>query len=167
MKPTKLGIILLAFLLAAMVMVPMVSAGGQTMSPVKEKIRVNQSANPADLTPYANIAVYGPGSAQRNQQVSLYTSGEIGNIVNIYYQKLYIQNLATGTTAGVQYDSTPSGWTQLMGTWSKAGYVIGHDTFSSAWGVEFTQSGTYEVVASVVGIGTIPNAQSRIVISVP
>ena len=167
MKQMKFGVILLALLLAAMAMVPMVSAGGQSMSPVKEKTSVNQNMTPADLLPYATIAVYGPSSAQRNHQVSVYTSGEIGNMINIYYQKFYIQNLATGTTAGVRYDSTPSGWSQYMGTWSKAGYVLGHDTFSSSWGVEFTQSGMYEVVASVVGIGTVPNAQSRMVISVP
>ena len=166
MQLRKWSIILLALLLAAMAMVPMASAEVQSKSPITEKAIVNQSAAPAELLPYANIAVYGPSSAQRNQQVSLYTSGEIGNIVNAYYQKLYIQNLGTGTTAGVQYDSTPSGWTQNLGTWSKLGYVIAHDTFSSSWGVEFTQSGTYEVVASVVGVGTIPNAQSRIVISV-
>jgi hypothetical protein len=46
------------------------------------------------------------------------------------------------------------------------GYVIGHDSFSSFWSVQFTQTGTYEVVASVVGAGTIPNAQDRMVISV-
>jgi hypothetical protein len=167
MNHTKPIVILFALLLAAMVIVPMVSAGEQSMPSVKETTSIYQNQTAKDLTPYANIAVYGPGSAQRNQQVSLYTSGEIGNIVNIYYQKLYIQNLATGTTAGVQYDSTPSGWTQNLGTWSKGGYVIAHDTFSSSWGVEFTQPGTYEVVASVVGWGTVPTAQSRIVISVP
>jgi hypothetical protein len=167
MKQMKFGIILLVLLLAAMVIVPMASAGGQSMPAVKETTIIHQNQTAKDLTPYANIAVYGPGSAQRNQQVSLYTSGEIGNVVNIYYQKLYIHNLATGTTAGVQYDSTPSGWTLNMGTWTKQGYVIAHDTFSSSWGVEFTQAGTYEVVASVVGWGTIPSAQSRIVISVP
>ena len=165
MKNTKLGVVLLALLLAAMAVVPCVSAGGLPVHSAKE-IHASQNQTPQDLVPYANIAVYGPGSAQRNQQVSLYTSGEIGNIVNFYFQKLYIQNLATGTADGVQYDSTPSGWTLNMGTWSKPGYVIGHDTFSSSWGVEFTQAGTYEVVASVVGVGTIPNAQSRSVITV-
>ena len=167
MKQIRLSVILLALLLAAMAMVPIVSAVGQSVPTVNEKTSINQNMTPADLLPYATIAVYGPSSAQRNQQISLYTSGEIGNIVNIYYQKLYIQNLATGTSEGVQYDSTPSGWSQSLGTWSKAGYVIAHDTFSSTWGVEFTQSGTYEVVASVVGIATVPSAQSRMVISVP
>lgn len=118
------------------------------------------------LVPYANIYLYGPGSAQRNQQVSLYTSGEIGNIINVYYQKLYIRNLATGTDTGVQYVSTPSGWTKVVGTWQKTGYVVLHDNFSSSWGVKFTQAGSYEVVASVVGVGTIPNAQARTVITV-
>ena len=173
MKTVKLTVILLALLLAAMAMVPMVSAGDQSMSPIEEKASIDQSiSNSEKLTvsplPYANIAVYGPTTAQRNQQISLYTSGQIGNIVNLYYQKLYIQNLATGTSAGVQYISTPSGWSQNLpgGHWSKMGYVIAYASFSSSWGVKFTQPGTYEVVASVVGGGTIPNAQSRMVISV-
>jgi hypothetical protein len=173
MNIPKTWIILLALLLAAMAMVPCVSAGDQLASSIKEQTSVNQDISNAEETadgplPYANIAVYGTGSTQTYQPISLYTSGEIGNIVNIYYQKFYIQNLATGTDAGVQYISTPPGWSQNLpgGHWSKAGYVIGHDTFSSSWSVQFTQSGTYEVVASVVGIGTIPSAQDRMVISV-
>ena len=166
MKRIKVGVVLLALLLAAMAMIPMVSAEGQTMPSVTEKINVNQSVEPMDLLPYANIAVYGPSSTQTNQLVSIYTSGEIGNIVNQYFQKFYIQKLGTETGNEVLYVSTPSGWSQNFGTWSKSGYVIAHDNFNSAWGVEFTQPGTYEVVASVVGVGTVPSAQSRMVISV-
>ena len=173
MKTVKLTVVLLALLLAAVAMVPMVSAGDQSMSPIKEKTSIDQGISDADKLsvsplPYANIAVYGPSTAKKNQQISLYTSGQIGNIVNLYYQKLYIQNLASGTSAGVQYVSTPFGWSQNLqgGHWSKMGYVIAYDSFSSSWGVKFTQTGTYEVVASVVGAVTIPNAQSRMVIYV-
>ena len=125
-----------------------------------------QTRQTNDLLPYATINAYGPSSASVNQQVSIYTSGEIGNIINVYWQKFYIQNLNTGTQAGIQYTSTPSGWIQTGDMYSKTGYVILHDTFSSSWGVRFTQAGTYEVVASVVGTGTIPSAQNRFTITV-
>ena len=176
MNLRKSCIVLLALLLAAMVMIPMVSAAHDTIVPGdsrniataasnEDSIRGNASAR-LDLLPYATISAYGPGSAARNQQVSLYTSGEIGNIVNVYWQKFYIQNLNTGTLAGILYVSTPSDWTKTGDMYSKTGYVVLHDTFSSSWSVKFTQAGTYEVVASVVGAGTVPNAQSRFTISV-
>ena len=89
MKTMKIGIILLSFMLAAMIMAPMVSAGDQSDSPVMENTLVNQNISNGEQTtdgplPYANIAVYGPSSTQTYQPISLYTSGEIGNIINIY-----------------------------------------------------------------------------------
>jgi len=43
MKTMKIGIILLSFMLAAMIMAPMVSAGDQSDSPVMENTLVNQN----------------------------------------------------------------------------------------------------------------------------
>ena len=43
MKHMKFAVILLALLLAAMVVVPVASAGGQPMSPVKEKTSISQN----------------------------------------------------------------------------------------------------------------------------
>ncbi|MCK9579290.1 MAG: hypothetical protein M0Q92_02425 [Methanoregula sp.] len=168
--------IMLAFLLATMVFVPMVSAaedqGISADSGATAMVSPNGDMNTTStaregITPYVNIYAYGPSSAAVNQQVTISTSGEIGNIVNQYFQKFYIQNLNTGGSLdGVQYTSVPSGWTNAMGTYSKSGYVIWHDTFTSSWGVRFTQPGTYEVVASAVGVGTIPTGQSRFTITV-
>ena len=148
----------LMFLLA-IVLIPAVSAQ-------KVGNEGNEYDSTRGLTLYANINAYGPSTATTSTEISLYTSGEIGNIINIYFQKFYIINLDTSDTTGVEYTSTPSGWTDLLGTWTKTDYVAGHDTFSSSWKVKLNQAGTYEVVASVVGLGTIPNDQDRFIITV-
>jgi len=176
MKLRTISVVLLALLLVGMAMVPIVSAAQDVIVPANlgnsattlsnsDIVKANSSAK-LDLLPYASISAYGSSSAATNQQVSIYTSGEIGNIINVYWQKFYIQNLNTGTQAGIQYVSTPSDWTLTGNMYSKTGYVALHDTFSSSWSVRFTQAGTYEVVASVVGAGTVPNAQSRFTITV-
>ena len=79
--------------------------------------------------------------------------------MNYYYQRLYIKDLSKGQVVTTCYVSTPSGWSQIIsGNWEKAAWVVGYDTFSSAWTVRFNQAGTYQVVASVDGTATIPRA---------
>ncbi|MFA4849513.1 MAG: hypothetical protein WC626_07280 [Methanoregula sp.] len=172
----KTGVILFVLLLTAMAMIPIASAANvqsiasassteKIVSSDNQDTKVNASAT-MDLLPYATINAYGPGSAGIGQQVSIYTSGEIGNFLGPYWQKFYMQNLNTGTQAGIQYISVPSDWWKTGDMYSKTGFVTLHDTFSSAWTVQFNQAGTYEVVASVMGPGSYPQAQSRITVSV-
>lgn len=152
-------VLLMAMLLMSIAFVPAVCAQ-------QVDNEINESVSTERLTPYATINAYGPSQADPDEEISIYTSGEIGNIINIYYQKFYIKNLDTNDATGVEYTSTPDDWTCIYGTWSKMDYVISHATFSSYWEVKLNQSGTYEVVASVVGMGTVPNDQDRFTITV-
>ena len=152
-----------------MAMVPMASAGDASVAEPAKNVNADVSdQTKAELLPYAHISTYAStNSAARGQLVSVYTSGDIGNIVNYYYQKLYIRDLSTGQVVTDAYVSTPSGWSQIIsGNWEKAKWVVAYDSFSSAWTVRFNQAGAYEVVASVVGTALVPNAQSSTVIIV-
>jgi hypothetical protein len=172
MELRKTGVFLLALLLAGMAIVPIVSAADNPSASLTEPFsRIDSNAankTSTAVTPYADIAVYpSTNNAAIGQSVSVYTSGDIGNIVNYYYQRLYIKDLSTGLVVTTCYVSTPSGWSEVIpGNWEKAGWVVGYDTFSSAWTVRFNQAGAYQVVASVVGTALIPNAQSSTVIMV-
>lgn len=118
------------------------------------------------LIPYANIAIYGSTTAKINEKINIDVSGEVGNVVNGYFQKLYIQKLSSGNCDKVEYVITPSGFQKAFCTWSSGNIVIGHETFTSHWEVELKESGNYEVVASAVGLATVPNAQDRLGITV-
>ncbi|HWQ96189.1 MAG TPA: hypothetical protein VN368_02330 [Candidatus Methylomirabilis sp.] len=155
-KGMQLGVLLVALLFESIVFVPAVSAQDQV---TKQEMK-------AGVLPYAVIHAYGPSTASRGEEITLYTSGEIGNIINVYFQKLYILNLDTNKVEdGVEYTSIPDGW-EIGPTYVKAGFVTLHDTFSSVWKVKLNKAAKYEVVASVVGVLTIPNSQDRVTITV-
>jgi len=127
-----------------------------------------ESVSTKGLTPYADIYLNAPSKAKVNKEISIYVSGEIGNIVNGYYEKFYIVNTATGKALPTSaYTKVPGKkWKNIAGTWSELNAVVAHETFSQNWKVKIDKTGTYEVVASVVGIGTIPKDQARQVIKV-
>ena len=127
-----------------------------------------ESVSIKSLTPYAHIYLYGPGKAKVNKETSIYVSGEIGNIVNGYYEKFYIVNTATGKALSTSaYTKVPGDrWKNIAGTWSELNGVVAHTTFSQNWKIKINEAGTYEIVASVVGIGTVPHDQVRQLIKV-
>ncbi len=154
--------VIIALIFVVMAIVPVVSAQEENGIPSSRTSGVQAISASIPLVPYANIAIYGPGTASVNQKISIDVSGEVGNIVNGYYQKLYIQKLSSGNCDKVEYVSTQSGFNKVFCTWSTPSIVLAHDTFSSHWEVKLTEPGNYEVVASAVGLTTIPSAQSRL-----
>jgi hypothetical protein len=161
-----LSLLLVMILLGAM-LVPVVSAENNYInaeSPGKGTGATDSSSR--ELVPYVIINAYGPSSASVNEEVSIDVSGELGNMVNYYFQKFYIQNIETTLTSDVEYISVPDGFDLNIYTWTKGDYLVGHTNFNSHWVVKFKNPGRYEVVASAVGVAQIPAGQDRFIIDV-
>lgn len=163
MTLSKMRVILLALLLAAMAMIPMVSAAQDQGRPVDSMKTVGDIPAPV---PYANIYLYGPNTASINQEFNIYTSGQIGNSAGTYCQRFYIENLDTSTVDGVNYITTPTDWTPISHSWQKWSPLTLQEHFSSVWTVKLSQKGTYEVVASVFGAPVTISDQKRMIITV-
>jgi len=170
-KDTKRNIKSITFIL--LVSLIMISTTIGAAAPVVQKNTNNtniseESASIESLTPYAHIYLYAPNKAKVNKETSIYVSGEIGNIINGYYEKFYIVNTATGKALSTSaYTKVPGNrWKNVAGTWSELNGVVAHTTFSQNWKIKINKAGTYEIVASVVGIGTVPHDQARQLIKV-
>lgn len=164
----KTGVILLVLLLVAMTMIPMVSATQDQGISAGSRDTVTESDIPAPV-PYANIYLYGPEKVSINEEVKIYTSGQIGNFAGTYVQRFYIKNLDTGSVDGVTYISTPAGWGKSPlsdKTWEIWKSLALQDRFTSSWTVKLTQKGSYEVVVSVVGAPVIVSDQTRLVYTI-